>query len=300
MNIRRKLPPLAALTAFEAAARVRSFTKAAAELGVTQAAVSRQIHLMEETLGFPLFRRLHRSIELTDKGQVLSTAATSAFNLMADTIAELTREEDEGALSISATLAISHFWLMPKIASFSRLYPDSRLRIVSQDSAAGLGGSDLAIRYGNGAWPDGRAEYLFDDELFPVCSPEYAAKLGSAPALEDIARQPLISYDSQNPSWIGWEEWLAAFSIKLAKAPSGLRTSFYTEAVYAALSGQGIALGWKRLVQNLLDTRSLIRLTEQSIVTRDGYFLIVPPRSANSARALQFIEWLKAEAADRG
>lgn len=290
---------MATLTAFEAAARLGSFTKAAAELGVTQAAVSRQIHLMEETLGFPLFRRLYRSIALTEKGQTLSTAATSAFSTIADTIAELTKQEDEEGLSISATVAFSHFWLMPKIASFSRLYPDSRLRIVSQNNAAGLAGSDLAIRYGNGVWPDGRAEHLFDDELFPVCSPEYAAKLENPWDLEEIARHPLISYDTPDPTWTGWDEWLAAFSIKQPTGrPAAVRTSFYTEAVYAALSGQGIALGWRRLVQTMLDTKSLVRLTEQSIITRDGYFVIVPPRSAENARAKQFIEWLKTEASE--
>jgi DNA-binding transcriptional LysR family regulator len=297
-NLRRKLPPLTALTAFEAAARIGSFTKAASELGVTQAAVSRQIHLLEEELGFPVFRRLHRHIELTEKGRMLSSAASSAFNTLADTIEHLTKEDNAGGLSISASVAFSHFWLMPKIASFSRLHPESQLRIVSQDNAAGLGGSDIAIRYGNGIWSDGRAEFLFDDELFPVCSPEYASKLKRPWDLEEIVRHPLISSDSEDPSWTGWDEWLAAFSIQAPKRSSGLRCSFYTEAVYAALNGQGIVLGWKRLVQNLLERKSLVRLTQQSIVTRNGYFVIVPSRTTDKALVKQFIEWIKAGAPD--
>ncbi|AJD45677.1 LysR family transcriptional regulator protein (plasmid) [Rhizobium gallicum bv. gallicum R602sp] len=300
VSLRRKLPPLTGLTAFEAVARVGSFTKAARELGVTQAAVSRQIHLLEESLGFPLFRRLHRKIEATDKGRLLSAAATTAFNLMADTIAEIKRDESHEGLTISASVAFSHFWLLPKIASFSRKHPEIPLRIISQDNAVSLDGGDvdLAIRYGNGMWSDGRAELLFEDEIFPVCSPHYQAKLEGFADLHDLTRHPLISSDTEDPSWTGWDEWFAAFAIRAPRRPSGLRCSFYTEAIYAALNGQGIALGWKRLVQNLLDQKALVRLTEDSIATRNGYFVIEPSRSAKNARVAQFVEWLKHEARD--
>ncbi|MFA1627501.1 LysR substrate-binding domain-containing protein [Rhizobium mongolense] len=288
------------LTAFEAVARLGSFTKAARELGVTQAAVSRQIHLLEESLGFPLFRRLHRKIEATDKGRSLSAAATTAFNLMADTIAEIKRDESHEGLTISASVAFSHFWLLPKIASFSRKHPEIPLRIISQDNAVSLDGGDvdLAIRYGNGMWSDGRAELLFEDEIFPVCSPDYQEKLEGFADLHDLTRHPLISSDTEDPSWTGWDEWFAAFAIQAPRRPSGLRCSFYTEAIYAALNGQGIALGWKRLVQNLLDQKALVRLTEDSITTRNGYFVIEPSRSAKNARVAQFVEWLKHEARD--
>ncbi|SCW78888.1 DNA-binding transcriptional regulator, LysR family [Rhizobium mongolense subsp. loessense] len=300
VSLRRKLPPLTGLTAFEAVARLGSFTKAARELGVTQAAVSRQIHLLEESLGFPLFRRLHRKIEATDKGRSLSAAATTAFNLLADTIAEIKRDESHEGLTISASVAFSHFWLLPKIASFSRKHPEIPLRIISQDNAVSLDGGDvdLAIRYGNGMWSDGRAELLFEDEIFPVCSPDYAEKLEGFADLQDLTRHPLISSDTEDPSWTGWDEWFAAFSIQAPRRPSGLRCSFYTEAIYAALNGQGIALGWKRLVQNLLDQKALVRLTEDSIATRNGYFVIEPSRSAKNARLAQFVEWLKHEARD--
>lgn len=300
VSLRRKLPPLTGLTAFEAVARLGSFTKAARELGVTQAAVSRQIHLLEESLGFPLFRRLHRKIEATDKGRSLSAAATTAFNLMADTIAEIKRDESHEGLTISASVAFSHFWLLPKIASFSRKHAEIPLRIISQDNAVSLDGGDvdLAIRYGNGMWSDGRAELLFEDEIFPVCSADYAEKLEGFADLHDLTRHPLISSDTEDPSWTGWDEWFAAFAIGAPRRPSGLRCSFYTEAIYAALNGQGIALGWKRLVQNLLDQKALVRLTEDSITTRNGYFVIEPSRSAKNARVAQFVEWLKHEARD--
>lgn len=297
ISLRRRLPPLTGLTAFEAVARLGSFTRAASELGVTQAAVSRQIHLLEEMLGFDLFRRLHRRVELTEKGRSLSTTTTTAFNLIAETVSEISREETPDSVTISASVAFSHFWLLPKIASFSKAYPGSTLRIVTQDNVVGLeGGGDLAIRYGNGMWSDGQAELLFDDEIFPVCSQEYAESLGEITDLEELVRHPLISYDIDNPSWTGWNEWLAAFSIEPPKRPLGMRCSFYTETIYAALNGQGIALGWKRLVQDLLNQKALVRLTHQSIATRNGYFIVIPKRSAKNPRVGQFVDWLKGAA----
>lgn len=298
MNLRRKLPPLSGLLAFEAVARIGSFTRAARELGVTQAAVSRQIHLLEEGFGFPLFQRLHRSIELTDQGRVLSAAATSGFNLIADAIEDLRKEETAEELTISASVAFSHFWLLPRISSFSKEHPETAIRIISQDNSENRKDSeiDLAIRYGNGTWSDGRAELLFEDEIFPVCSQDYAEKMTGIVDLPDLLRHPLISYDSPDPNWMGWDEWLAAFSIQAPRRKLGMRCSFYMEAIYAAVNGQGIALGWNRLVENLLDQKTLVRLTDQSIMTRNGYFVVVPARSAKSARATQFIEWLKAEA----
>lgn len=298
VSLRRRLPPLTGLTAFEAVARLGSFTRAASELGVTQAAVSRQIHLLEEGLGFDLFRRLHRRVELTEKGTSLSAAATTAFNLLAETIADISKEETPEGLTISASVAFSHFWLLPRISSFSRAYPGNALRIITQDNAAGLQGGDvdLAIRYGNGMWPDGQAELLFDDEIFPVCSQEYAENLGEIEDLAELVRHPLISSDSEDPSWTGWNEWLAAFSVETPKRPLGMRCSFYTEAIYAALNGHGIALGWRRLVQELLNQKTLVRLTSQSIATRNGYFIVVPRRSARNPRVAQFVEWLKSVA----
>ncbi|WP_331372751.1 LysR substrate-binding domain-containing protein [Sinorhizobium chiapasense] len=294
-GLRKKLPPLTGMTVFEAAARLLSFTRAAAELGVTQAAVSRQIHLLEEAFGFPLFRRLHRRIELTEKGRLLSSATTSAFNLIADTVSDITKDESSGELAISATVAFSQFWLLPKISAFSRAYPQVKLRIITQDKSADVESDDidLAIRYGNGMWPDGQAEFLFDDEIFPVCSPEYFREIGEISTLAELVQYPLIANDTDDPTWTGWNEWLAAFSVEGPRRSTGLRCSFYTEAIYAALNGQGIALGWKRLVEDLLNQNRLVRLTDASISTRNGYFVVLPRRQKKKEHAELLVRWLK-------
>lgn len=296
VNLRRKLPPLTALTAFEAAARLSSFTRAAAELGVSQAAISRQIHLLEADFGFPLFQRLHRKVELTEKGKLLSVATGDAFNLIAETAAELKAGEPEDELAISTTISFAHFWLLPRIAAFSQACPDVKLRIITQDAVTSMdsGDIDLAIRYGAGIWPDGQAELLFEDEIFPICSADYVRNALPIATPDDLVSHPLITSDTGDPTWTDWDEWLAAFSVKPPKKRRGLRCSFYTEAIYAAINGQGVALGWNRLVADLIRQNRLMRVTEASIRTRAAYFVVIPPRKQKKESLRSFVEWLRA------
>lgn len=299
MPSRRSMPPLTALTAFEAAARLASFTKAATELGVTQAAVSRQIHLLEEHLGFPLFVRLHRRIELTEKAKVLATASRDAFDLISLAVSDITNDDQGNELTIAATVAFSHFWLLPRISDFSRTYPDINLRILTQDGMPDIetGDVDVAIRFGTGLWSDGKAEMLFDDEIFPICSPQFAATLGGIETPADLLSYPLISNVADDPTWTGWNEWLRAFDVEMPRKKSGLRCSFYTEAIYAALGGQGIALGWRHLVEDLLDHGRLIQVSDFFLKTKNAYFAVTPRKRRQTDAARLFQTWL-AEAAE--
>ncbi len=299
MAIRRKLPPLNALTSFEAAARLASFTKAANELGVTQAAVSHQILLLEEHFGFPLFNRVHRKVELTQKGKTLSAAARDAFDLVSSCVADISRGDHTGGLTICASVAFSQFWLLPRISEFSRQYPEIDLRILSQENISNIGSGeiDIAIRFGSGMWPDGKAELLFEDEIFPVCSPDYARSEAQISVPQDLINHPLIWNDTNDPTWTGWGEWLAAFSVQTHKKTFGLRCSFYTEAIYAALRGQGIALGWKLLVEDMLHENRLVRVTEAAVKTRNAYFVVVPKGRTRSDATNFFLTWLRTRAA---
>jgi DNA-binding transcriptional LysR family regulator len=301
-SLRSQLPPLTALTVFEAASRLSSFTRAAEELGVTQAAVSRQIHLLEKDFGFPLFTRLHRKVVLTDKGKALSAATSDAFNLLGEAVAYLRKDAPSDELTISATVAFSHFWLMPRISEFSRHYPHINLRILSQDNMPNLhlGEVDVAIRFGNGMWPNGHAEPLFEDEVFPVCSPDYAGTDGRIKTPADLISYSLISNETDDPTWTGWNEWLSSFSIVVPKKTLGLRCSFYTEAIYAALNGQGIALGWTHLVEDLLQQGRLVRLTDAAIKPRGAYFVVVPTRQRHKDAATHFVNWLQTAAQEPG
>ncbi|MET3791947.1 LysR substrate-binding domain-containing protein [Aquamicrobium terrae] len=298
-GFRRQLPSMTSLVVFEAAARQLSFTRAAAELGITQAAVSRQVQALEQNLGFQLFRRLHRSIELTERGQTLSKSMSEALGTITRTVQSLTAETSAGELVISASVAFSHFWLLPKISDFRRRHPEIRLKVISQDANVNLlrEDVDIAIRYGEGNWPDGRAIILFNDDVFPVCSPDYLAAHGSPDCVADLTRHSLIVSDSPDPSWIGWDRWLNAFGHGAAPRNVTLSCSFYTDAIHAAMRGEGIALGWHRLVHDLLLQNRLVRVSAESLRTRESYFVVLRNGQPVKPQVDAFLRWIRAERA---
>ncbi|PWJ81019.1 DNA-binding transcriptional LysR family regulator [Pseudaminobacter salicylatoxidans] len=296
-GFRRQLPSMTALVVFEAAARQASFTRAAAELGITQAAVSRQVQALEASLGFPLFRRLHRTIELTEPGRALAASMSEALGIVAQTVRTITSAKAANELTISATVAFSHFWLLPKVSSFRQADPDIRLKIVTQDSHIDLQRDevDVAIRYGDGTWPDGKAIMLFGDDVFPVCSPDYLAARGSPDCVADLARHNLIASDSMGPGWIGWEQWLAAFGHGNNPRNITLSCNFYTDALYAAMRGEGIALGWHRLVDDLLQRRQLVRVSVETLRPRSAYYVVLK-HGAMKQSVAAFLDWIRGEA----
>ena len=141
---------------------------------------------------------------------------------------------------------------------------------------------DVVIRYGDGAWPDGRGVLLCEDDVFPVCSPAYAASRRLPETVGELLDHALLDYEAANPGWIGWKEWLAAFSTaKPGRAV--MRLSYYTDVIHAALAGHGIALGWNRLVEDLLRQGRLRRVTDVHMRTRGAYFVVVPSRESVEA-----------------
>lgn len=294
-GLRRRLPSMTSLVVLEAVARHLSFTKAAGELGVTQAAVSRQIQGLERELGAALFRRLHRRVELTERGRVLASTLSHSFNLIAQTIADVRARSAEDELAIGATIAFTQLWLLPRLSEFRRLQPDTKIRLVTQDTPIDLERDmvDVAIRYGDGAWADGRSVLLCEDDVFPVCSPAYAASCRLPETAAELPGHALLDHEAANPGWIGWKEWLAAFSIA-GPGQAVMRLSYYSDAVHAALGGHGIALGWNRMVEDLLRQGRLRRVTDAHLHTRSAYFVVVPRRGAPRPNADAFVGWLGA------
>jgi DNA-binding transcriptional LysR family regulator len=293
-GFRRRIPSLTSLVVLEAAARHLNFSKAARELGVTQAAVSRQIHGLEQELGLALFHRLHRGVELTERGQVLSGVLAHSFDLIARTTANLRTQSEADELVIGATLAFTQLWLLPRISEFRWSRPDTNIRLVSQDTPIDLEYDlvDVVIRYGDGIWADGRSVFLCEDDIFPVCSPIYAAARPLPKTVDELVDHALLDRaESANPGWIGWKEWLAAFS---TARPSrvAMCLSYYTDVIHAALAGHGIALGWNCLVEDLLQQGRLVRVTDAQLHTHSAYFVVVPSRNALKPSAEAFVEWL--------
>lgn len=297
---RRLLPSLTALVEFEAAARLGSFTKAADELGVTQPAVSRQVRGLEEMLGAPLFHRQHRAIVLTSEGETLYAVVAESMKRIAGAFDRISGGQHVQELVLATTAAFSRFRVMPRLGDLRRMLPQLRLRLTTQMFTADLRHNevDLAVRYGNGKWSDGSATLLYDEEVFPVCSPSWLQDNPAPQSLAEVARAPLIESLSTSEGWMGWEEWFRLAGALRQKLDFTLQCSLYTDAVQATLLGQGVTLGWSRLLQEQLHSGELVRLGTASVKTRNAYYAVVPHGRSPSHSVSQLIEWLQKDLPD--
>lgn len=302
-SLRRAIPSLGALTAFEAAARLGGFTVAATELGVTQAAVSRQIKALEQDLNTPLFLRAHRRVELTPAGQALAQAVTGAFARMTDAIETIRQPQTPGVVTVGATLAFCHFWLLPRLPAFRVAHPAVKLRLIADDGATDLRRDrlDVAVRYGVPPFADGIGREGQRDEVFPVASPALRDRLAPAFVPDDLARLPLISSAWLDPTWLTWRMWAqrAGLGPGIARASdqSSLRFNHYTDTIQAAISGEGVALGWSRLIRDHLADGRLVRLGRISVTPPEGYHVLHPADRSPGPAAQAFLDWIAAELA---
>jgi DNA-binding transcriptional LysR family regulator len=275
---RRLVPSLTALVEFEAVARLRSFTNAAVELGVTQAAVSRQVRFLEEMLGVRLLDRLHRNLKLTKEGEVLYTVVSESMGRIAGVFDRLSTGLDDEELVLATTAAFSHFRLMSSIGALKQMYPNLRVRLTTTMFTADLRHNevDAVVRFGNGTWKDGISYLLFEEQVFAVCSPSWIEKHGMPETLDELADCSLIADDPTSEGWLTWEQWFRALGGRPGKLKYGLRTCLYADAVQAAIDGQGITLGWSRLLHERLVSGELVRLTDATLTLRDAYYVVVP------------------------
>ncbi|MHA6908909.1 LysR substrate-binding domain-containing protein [Ralstonia pseudosolanacearum] len=286
---------MTALVEFEAVARLLSFTRAADELGVTQAAVSRQIKFLEETLGCRLFHRLHRAIKLTDEGEALYLVVAESMQKIAGVFDRLASGPEQQELVLAATSAFSHFRLLPRLEALKQAQPHLQLRLSTQMFTADLRHKeiDVAVRFGNGHWSDGSATLLFDEEVFPVCSAKWLASHEAPTSLQDVANAALIESDSTSEGWMGWDAWFHASGFRPVRLNFALRCSLYTDAIQAAQLGHGIALGWGRLVDDQLKAGDLIKLPIPSLKVPDAYYAVVPHGRTITPAIDGLIRWLQ-------
>jgi DNA-binding transcriptional LysR family regulator len=297
MPIRKPLPSLNALLVLEVAVRHRSFTRAAVELGVTQAAISRQIAQLEQELDTPLFERRHRAVLPTPAGQMLASTLALSFSNIAETVAQVRGTEPAAAVTIGATLAFSTFWLLPRIGEFRKRYPAAQIRVVSQDSRMNLAAAevDVLVRYGVPPFDDGVVVASRGDEVIAVAAPELAERLrheGFDPADPGIE---LIEQAATERSWYAWADWLSLAGRPGLRVSPSLTFSHYTDVVQATLSGHGVALGWRLMLQRHLAEGTLVPIS-QDVVAADGRYNVLLPlrRQTHPLRDL-FVEWLAAE-----
>jgi LysR family transcriptional regulator, glycine cleavage system transcriptional activator len=299
----RTLPGLNSLKTFEAAARQLSFTKAAMELRVTPAAVSHQIREFEDQLGTLLFARTSRTMRLTHAGEILHAAVADALDGIARAVSRLEKSDGKPRLNVTTSPSIAAKWLVPRLDRFLSLVPDADVRVeVSQlplDFARD--GIDIAIRFGNGAYSGMKVDRLFDETIFPVCSPKLLQGKKPLKAPRDLLQHNLIhvDWDAQGATWPNWRMWMLAAGIRDFDDRRGLHFSQTSLALQAAIDGHGVALSESTLVADDLAAGRLVQPFKVTIKgpPRFAYYVISAIETADEPMVKTFREWVLREAA---
>jgi LysR family glycine cleavage system transcriptional activator len=285
-----KLPPLAAVRAFEAAARHASFTRAAEELGMTQAAVSYQIKMLEDRVGGPLFLRRPRQVELTETGRRLAPVLTQAFELMSSAFGEL-RERLEDRLSISTVPTFATHWLAPRLGSFQLAHPNLAVRLDTSDKYVDFTREemDAAVRVGRGVWPGLTVHKLMALTFTPMLSPELAESICGIGEPADLLKLPVLG-----PSDPWWPHWLAAAGLppdSLKGRPKSFLGSQANEA-RAAIAGQGVAMLTPEFFTAELASGRLVRPFDLLGLDDDAFWLVYPQSRRNAPKISAFRSWI--------
>jgi LysR family glycine cleavage system transcriptional activator len=298
-----RLPSLNALRAFEAAARHLSFTRAAAELNVTQTAISHQIRGLEERLGVQLFRRLPRGLLLTEEAQRYAPALRAAFEQIATATEELSASGSGGVLTLSTVPSFAAKWLVPRLGRFRAAHPEIDLRISASLRAVDFAREDFdaAIRMGRGNYPGLRVDALFGEVMFPVCSPRLLAGPKPLSRPEDLRHHVLLhdvdasisAFAALPQAWRLWLERAGVQGIDVQRGPVFEDSAMLLDA---AAEGQGVALGRSALVAADLAAGRLVKPFDISLPFALTHYLVCPEATADRPKIAAFRAWLLAEA----
>ncbi|HEX2562028.1 transcriptional regulator GcvA [Phenylobacterium sp.] len=298
---RRRLPPLNALRAFEAAARHLNFSRAADELSVTPGAVSQQIQNLEDYVGAALFKRTPKGLLLTDAAQTALPALREAFDRLAEAASLLTAAVDGRRLTLTAAPSFAAKWLVPRLGKFEDAHPQVDVWLSAGIDLVDLtaGEVDLAIRYGAGRYPGMEVRRLMSETVIPVASPDLMATNPiSQPS--DLARHVLLHDGSPEPddSCPDWTMWLAARGVKGVDGTRGPRFNQSSLVIEAAANGRGVALAKRTLAQADLDAGRLVAPLQDQTAVDFAYYLVHPKAKGRLPQVKAFIGWIEAEAAE--
>jgi LysR family glycine cleavage system transcriptional activator len=291
----RRLPPLNALKAFEAAARSESFTRAAQELNVTQGAVSHQVKALEATLGIKLFNRERQRLVMTETGRDYLAVVRDALDRIAAGTERLMQRQSAGVLTVSTSPDFAAKWLVYRLGRFAENHPEIDLRVSAAAHQVDFAREDVdvAVRHGDGKWPGLDVVRLCSERLFPVCSPKLVAGRNRITVASDLLKFPLLRLDD----WKTWTRWFAAAGVvdPVAHGPVLNRASMLIDA---AVDGQGIALARTALAAWDLINGRLVRPVDVSLKMSNTYWIVCPKATSSVPKIATFRKWLLAEAAE--
>jgi LysR family glycine cleavage system transcriptional activator len=286
------LPSPVALQAFEAAARHLSLKAAAAELNVTPGAVSRQVKALETDLGVELFTRVHRGVELTQAGEDLFSVLAWGFDQTAQVVRRLRQAGAESAVTIGSSTAFGQLWLMPRMGGFWQSHPDVTVNHVLSDVDRDLvrAGVDVRTLYRASGEDAPGSMRLFGDTMLPVASPAFVERHAGARAA-DLVGLPLLRVEGLDPDWITWEGWFDRLGIPHGRL-QGRTFNNYAITLQAARDDQGVALGWRSLVEPMLRSGELTAFTDAEVEAGGAFFVAWPADRPLSEPARLLRDWI--------
>ena len=298
--MRRRLPPLNALRAFEVAARHMNFSRAADELSVTPGAVSQQIQNLEDYIGEPLFKRTSKGLLLTDAAQIALPALREAFDRLAEAANQLTAQVDGRRVTVSAAPSFAAKWLVPRLGRFEAVHPEVDVWLSAGMELVDFatGEVDLAIRYGSGRYPGLEVVRLMSETVTPVAAPSLLAERPLVDA-EDLVRHTLLHDGSPDAdeSCPDWAMWLTARGVKGVDGARGPRFNQSSLVIEAAVGGRGVALAKGALAQADLDAGRLVAPLQASVTPLDyAYYLVFPKAKGRLKQVRAFATWVAEEA----
>lgn len=297
-TLRRLLPSLNGLVVFEAAGRLSSFSGAARELGMTQAAVSYAVARLEEQLGTALFLREYRRVRLSEAGRRFHADVSIGLQHIQRSAQGLRSVATGSHVTLSCSTAFAAYWMVPRMEKFRADLPEVDLRIQTSDRDLDLVGEGIPLGIRGGVpsdWPLYHAEVLAPEEIYPVCAATYLARVVRPARPEDLLAHPLIHLEEPFRSAATWKDWFAPLGIPARSVPRGLQINDYVLVVQSVIEGQGVALGWHHLIEGLVAKGVLVRLTGHKLSTGKDFHVIWPRAVPLSRTASQVRDWLLAQ-----
>ncbi len=295
-NLYRNLPPLNTLVAFEAAFRLRSFSKAADEIARSQASVSRQIRQLEENLGLVLFVRQRHDVLPTPDGDAFASTVRLVLGELSTATSRLrAKAKGRQSFTIYSDISIANALVSPILSTFQRAHPRLQLKVLSSYESIDETSEqfDIGLQVGRMAEGRFRTETIADDAIFPVCSPAFAQQLPASLDVDQLATLPLLHLENQDRGWPDWREFLSYANAKQTRLPPGLVFTTYDVCLEMAALGEGVALGWARSVQSKIDEGKLVRLGQTVMPLPDCINIYLPLLAETTPEADSFINLLK-------
>lgn len=297
-----RLPSMKALRAFEAAARYLSFTKAADELNVTQAAISHRVKTLEQHLGVPLFHRFNRRLELTSAGQLYLPSLRNALDMLGAAADQFSVRKTKASIKVSVLLSLANKWLLPRLPRFREAHPGIDVLVIADDRLVKFGrdDADMAIRLGPGPYPGLRADRLMDDEIIPMCSPALLRGPNPLRTPLDLKFHTLLhDTASFGDEPLGWTRWLELAGVTHVDSSLGPGFNLWGMLIDAAVAGQGVALARATLAQNDIEAGRLIQPFGPALPSKSAYWVVSLPSVAEQTNVRKFRDWLMSEVAGR-